>query len=325
MNRPLIRYHGSKWRLAPWIISHLPEHKVYIEPFGGSAGVLLRKPNSFHEVYNDLDKDLYNFFKVLQCNEKSGKLRQKLIETPFSREEFDLSYIHSDDPVEEARRLIVRSRFGFSSAATNRNYKTGCRATSIRATNTAAQDWYDLHNHVDFYQKRLKGVVIENRDAFSLIASSDSEKALFYIDPPYLHDTRHEGSERCYQHEIDNSQHEDLLQIILQLKGKVVLSGYNHDLYNDYLNNKCWQKVSKSALTDGRKKKNEVLWIKNNENPQSLGALAAARVKKQKTESLITSAISKLNKENKRVTKTAVSRIVCISREQIAKRYQHLF
>ena len=217
----------------------------------------------------------------------------------------------------------MRSRFGFSSAAANPNFKTGFRSTSIRATNSAAQDWYALPNAVDWYIERLKKVVLEQRDAFKLIKACDSEDALFYLDPPYLHDMRHKGSERCYKYEFSESDHERLLQTIIQLQGKVVLSGYNHELYNDYLSN--WRKVEKSSLTDGRRLRQEILWIKDNENRFAIGAAKTAALKRQRTEMAIINAIEALNKKRQRATKVEVAKIVGYSREHIGREYSHLF
>jgi len=110
--RPILRYHGGKWRLAPWIISHFPRHRFYVEPFGGVASVLLRKPRSFHEVYNDLDGNLVNLLSVLRDETTRNKLIEDLRLTPFAREEFVLARRDADDPIERARRTIVRSFMG---------------------------------------------------------------------------------------------------------------------------------------------------------------------------------------------------------------------
>jgi len=107
--RPVLRYHGGKWRLASWIISHFPPHRVYVEPFGGAASVLLRKPRSYAEVYNDMDGEIVNVFRVLRDPARARELERVLRLTPFAREEFELSYIRDEDPIEQARRTIVRA------------------------------------------------------------------------------------------------------------------------------------------------------------------------------------------------------------------------
>lgn len=103
-------YHGSKFRLAPWIISHFPEHKNYVEPFGGGGAVMLRKHPSYHEVYNDLKDEVVNVFRVLRDPDQAQELKRKIELTPFSCTEFERSYeANGDGPVEKARKTIVRS------------------------------------------------------------------------------------------------------------------------------------------------------------------------------------------------------------------------
>ena len=122
--RPMLRYHGGKWRLAPWIISVFPEHRIYVEPYGGGASVLLRKARSYAEVYNDLDGEVVNVFRVVR--DHGPCLKEKLYYTPFSRDEFKRSYEETDDPIERARRTIARSFMGFgSNAVTAKNGMTG--------------------------------------------------------------------------------------------------------------------------------------------------------------------------------------------------------
>jgi DNA adenine methylase len=78
IDRPVLRYHGAKFRLAGWLMQLFPPHRRYVEPFGGAAGVLLQKPRSYAEVYNDLDGDVVNFFRVLRDPELSRQLVRQL-------------------------------------------------------------------------------------------------------------------------------------------------------------------------------------------------------------------------------------------------------
>lgn len=114
--QPLARYHGGKWILAKWILSFVPEHRIYVEPYGGAASVLLRKPRSYAEVYNDLDGEWVNVFRVLRNPSHARELVRQAYYTPYSREEFETSYLASGDPVEQARRTLFRSAAGFSTA-----------------------------------------------------------------------------------------------------------------------------------------------------------------------------------------------------------------
>src|SRR5882757_3519486 len=111
--RPLVRWHGGKWRIADWIISHFPKHDTYVEHFGGGGSILLRKPASKAELYNDLDKTIVQVFRVLRDPVESARLVELLRITPFAREEFAGAYLPCDDPVESARRTIVRSFMGY--------------------------------------------------------------------------------------------------------------------------------------------------------------------------------------------------------------------
>jgi len=112
LGRPLLRYHGGKWILAPWIIKHFPSnHRVYCEPFGGAASVLLQKRPCYAEIYNDLDSEVVNLFCIVR--DRGSELREALRYTPFSRIEFELSYETTDDEFERARRMVVRSFMGF--------------------------------------------------------------------------------------------------------------------------------------------------------------------------------------------------------------------
>lgn len=254
--RPALRWHGGKWLLAPWIIENLPAHRVYVEPFGGAASVLLRKPRSYAEIYNDLDSDVVNFFRVLR-SDRATELVEALRLTPFARDEFTDAYDHSPDPVEEARRLVIRSFMGFGSDGFNRDRPTGFRANSNRSGTTPAHDWINYPDALERIIARFSGVCVENRPAIEVMQQHDGPETLHYVDPPYMHETRE--SEHRYRHEMDAAAHGEMLEAIRDLKGVVVLSGYPSPLYESALRN--WKRIERSALADGARPRTEVLWI----------------------------------------------------------------
>lgn len=256
VNRPVLRYHGGKWRLAPWIISHFPEHKVYVEPFGGGASVLLRKRPSYAEVYNDLDGDIVNVFRVLRHPAQSERLEHLLRLTPFAREEFLSAYEPSDDPVERARRTIIRSFMGFGSNSIHR--RTGFRNDSNRSGTTPAHDWVNYADAVRPFTSRLSGVVIEHRDAAEVIVQFDAPRALYYVDPPYVFSSRDNG-QSDYAFEMDDAAHERLAEVLHGVRGMVVLSGYRSALYDQLYAD--WTCVEKVHHADGAEARVECLWL----------------------------------------------------------------
>lgn len=251
--RPIVRYHGGKWMLAPWIVSHLPPHHVYVEPFGGGGSILLRKPRSYAEVYSDLDGEIVNLFRVARDN--GDKLIELLRLTPFARDEFVQSYQVSDDPAEQARRTVVRAFMGFGSNAHNK--ATGFRSNSNRSGTTPAHDWANYPEAFKAIIERLQGVVIENRDAVKLIPQHDSYETLFYVDPPYVPETRNKGDD--YRYEMTDGQHAELAGLLHSLKGMVVLSGYPSELYSGLF--KGWMRIDKNAHADGARDRVECLWL----------------------------------------------------------------
>lgn len=264
-SRPVLRYHGGKWKLAPWILSHMPPHRIYTEPFGGGGSVLLRKPRAYGEVYNDLDAEVVNVFRVLQDPARAEVLRRRLELTPFARAEFRAAYEPTDDPVEAAARLVVRSFMGFGSASVTRTHITGFRSNSNRAGTTPAQDWGNWPWQVPAFVDRLRGVVIENRDALEVIAQHDGEDTLHYVDPPYVHATRSSLSNRngnlghYYKHELDDAAHVALIETLKDLKGMVLLSAYPHEIYTSRLGG--WTMLEREHLADGARRRREVLWL----------------------------------------------------------------
>lgn len=266
-HRPALRYHGGKWRIAPWVIKHFPPHRVYIEPFGGAASVLFRKERSQFEIYNDLDSDVVNVFRVMRDPATAAELERKLRFTPWSREEFDLSYSPAPaDPVERARRTIVRCFMAHGSTA-RRKGASGFRGKwHPGRRGGGAGDWPGYPDAIQTFTKRLEKVVIEHRPAPYIIERYDGDNVLFYVDPPYPHTTRTsircEGdTERAYAHELSDDDHRRLAAQLSQCEAAVVLSGYACHLYDVELY-AGWERQEKRAMADGGQERTEVLWIK---------------------------------------------------------------
>lgn len=261
VKRPLLRYHGGKWKLSPWIISHFPQHRIYVEPFGGGASVLLRKERAYAEIYNDLDGEIVNVFKVLRDNGED--LIRLVTLTPFSREEFDLSYDYCDDPIEKARRTLVRCGMGFGSSAINTKQKTGFRGSATRSGTHPGSDWGNQPNNLSKIVDRLTGIIVENRPAIDVMKYHDGHNTLHYIDPPYLHEARtYLNGKGAYRYEMKDQDHIDLSKFVRQLKGMVIISGYGSELYSEIY--KGWQCIERKAYADCAKPRIECLWISPN-------------------------------------------------------------
>ena len=160
-SRPALKYHGGKWKIAPWIIGHLPEHHTYVEPYGGAASVLLRKPRSRDETYNDLDGEIVNLFKIIRDHPR--RMTRALLWTPYSRAEYRAAFDLTDDPFETARRTIIRSFMGFSGVVINREINSGFRARSSRFGRRAAREWMNYPKNVRTLAARFRGVTLENK------------------------------------------------------------------------------------------------------------------------------------------------------------------
>ena len=254
--RPVLRWHGGKWLLAPWIIAHFPPHRTYVEPFGGAASVLLRKERSHAEIYNDLDDNLVALFRVLRSG-RAAEFTEAIRNTPFSRAEFEQAYKPTAEPFERARRLMIRSFMGHGSDGHNIGRQTGFRANSSRSGTIPAHDWANLPANLPAVIDRLRGVVIEKRPFLDVIGAHDSPETLHYLDPPYLPETR--TSTGAYSHEMTAEDHKYLLVAAKLLEGMVVISGYESDLYREALAG--WRVKTVSTYADGALPRTEWLWI----------------------------------------------------------------
>lgn len=262
MKQSVIRYLGGKQKQAPWITELFPDHDIYVEPFGGAANVLLAKKPCRVEVYNDLDSRVVNLFRVLRDPEQKRELQRLLRSTPYSREEYLSCYSPGVfDSVEEARRLVVKSFMGTSQNSFNE--KSGFRKNSIKRDVCCAKAWKMYPEFLDEVQDRLRGCIIENRDAVEVMAYYDTPGTLHYVDPPYMMETRTKYGK--YAFEYAPERHEELLKRVKLLKGMVVVSGYSCDLYNAALNG--WYRYEKKSYAAFGGQRKEILWCTHASQP----------------------------------------------------------
>lgn len=273
-SRPVLRYHGGKWRLAPWLLSFFPPHRVYVEPFGGAGSVLLRKAPTASEIYNDLDSRIVSLFRVLRDPDAAARLIRQVELTPYSRAEHTLSYEPSDDLIEQARRTVVRGMMGHGSRGATSSHRTGFRTARRRGFH-AAGDWARYPDALRAVIARLRFVLVECRPAVDVVAEYDAADALHYVDPPYPAATRTtslSGAIRAYRHEMDDDQHRELAVTLRGVRGMVVISGYPCALYDEELY-PDWERHETDSFADGRISRTEVVWL----NPACSAALRRSR------------------------------------------------
>jgi DNA adenine methylase len=251
---PVLRYPGAKWRLADWIISYLPPHTHYLEPYFGSGAVFFNKPPSNVETINDIDGQVVNLFRVLR--EQPDELARLVEFTPWSRQEYYESYQLTGEPLEDARRFLVRCWQGH---ATKLNTSTGWRVGRVRDGHNP-QTWLTVPKRIIRTSERFNGVQIESMPAVEIIQICNDEQTLIYADPPYVLESR--GNNKMYAHEMNDADHEELLEVLDKHPGPVLLSGYANPMYDERL--KHWDRVTKRAMAEKGKERTEVLWI----NPQ---------------------------------------------------------
>lgn len=254
--RAVLKYPGSKWNIANQIVSMLPEHHSYVEPYFGSGAVLFNKAPSNIETINDIDNDVVNLFQCIR--EDSERLARLIAATPFSRTVYDEAFESCQnitDPYEKAVRFLVKCWQGHG-FRTN-GYKVGWKNdVQGREKSYALWNWYRLPVWIMEIAERLRTVQIENKPAIEVIKRFNFKNVLMYLDPPYLLGTR---TGKQYKHEMSDADHEELLQIILKSKAKIIISGYESDMYNDYLKN--WNKRTFSSNAEHGLKREEIVWF----------------------------------------------------------------
>jgi DNA adenine methylase len=256
--KPILKYPGAKWCLASWIVEHFPAHTHYLEPYCGSAAVFFNKPPAKHEVLNDLSGSIVNLFTMLR--EHGEELARRIDFTPWAESEYEsyeCEYESSDDPIENARRFLIRCWQAHGGAM---HQVSGWKHNGIHAKVYPVRLWRQLPERLLATMDRLKEAEIRNRPALEMIAYYNAPDCLIYADPPYPLSTR---ARKYYRFEMSDDEHVALLNALDVHRGPVVLSGYAHPLYDERLTH--WYRVTAPAVTEHGNVRTEVLWL----NPQA--------------------------------------------------------
>ncbi|MBF0411475.1 MAG: DNA adenine methylase [Desulfamplus sp.] len=262
-------WYGGKFSHLDWLLPLLPQCHHYCEPFAGSGAVLLNRVPSPIETYNDIDGDVVNFFRVLRDSHQ--ELIRAIALTPFSREEYHLAIYDTTNginDVERARRFYIKARqtrTGLAQTASLGRW-ANCKDTSRSGMSGVVSRWLGGVDALNEIAERLIRVQIENRPALDIIRLYDSEKTLFYCDPPYMHSTR--GDSNAYGFEMDEEQHKEFAYAVNQTKAMVAVSGYEHPLMEELFKPDRWFKTQGKDKTihSSKGKRTEILWT--NYEPQ---------------------------------------------------------
>lgn len=274
VKRPLLRYFGGKWQLRHWIISFLPKHRFYAEPFAGAASILLGKERApGGEIINDLNGDIINLFRVMQDKMMGDELERRLGWTIYSKSELEFSRQAATDPIERARRMVVRSFMAIELAGT-RSTRSGFRMGNVELSRrgkfggtfrNTGRDWKNWRLALPAIRERLSDVMLYERDGIEFIGMMNDPECLLYVDPPYHLATRtrgHGGSR--YRVEFTPAEHDKLVECLLASKSMIVLSGYPHEAYKP-LTESGWRYEFKDYRANmSLNRRTEALWISPN-------------------------------------------------------------
>lgn len=255
--KALTKYPGSKWSIANWIISFFPDHHSYLEPFFGSGAVLFNKPRSNIETINDLDDNVVNLFEWIKKDPE--KLAHEVYWTPYARQIYNRAFdTVPKDSLEKAVNFYIRLNmgYGFRTSGGKTGWKNDVQG---REKAYAAIDWAHLPEKIIQAAERLREVQIECMPATKLMERYNHQKVLIYLDPPYMVETRASRRKQYSKDMLDEESHEKLLIAALAHKGRVIISGYNSDLYNRMLVD--WHREETTCQNMSTEKTREVLWM----------------------------------------------------------------
>ena len=256
--KAVLHYPGSKWKIAPEIVKRIPEHHAYCEPYFGSGAVFFSKEPSDIELINDLDNNVAILFRCIRDDPE--KLAGIVAATPYSRFEYERVFSVDDEADDFSRALSFLiacwQGYGFRTNGYREGWKNDVHG---RESMYALRNWYNLPGKVLEVAERLRYVQIDNRPALEVIKRFNHSDVFIYIDPPYLLNTR-SGRQKQYRHEMTDADHEELIKTILRSKAKIMISGYESEMYNDYLGG--WHKeFFQSCARYNNGNRTEVIWM----------------------------------------------------------------
>lgn len=261
----LVRWAGGKGKQLGDLLPLIPRSRIYVEPFGGGASVLLNRERCDVEVYNDLDGALVNLFNVVREEESFQRFQRLLDYTPYSREQFEscLTFEGISDPVNRAVAFytVINQSISGKRLARKGDWARG-------RLDNLAERWFERHTKLDWIHARIKYVQIECRDALDILQEWDTKDTTFYCDPPYILDTR--SQKKYYAVEPGDEYHHQLVDVLLQCQGNVVLSGYDHPIYHRLSEAGWWTdeygaKASMEVTKEGGQKRKRVEIVYRNQ------------------------------------------------------------
>ena len=257
-------WYGGKFSHLDFILPNLPtDARHFCDVYGGSAAVIINRDPAPAETYNDLDSELVNFFRVLRDPKTSDELIRMIGLTPFSREELVAACEppNGADQVERARRFFVRARqtrTGLAQTSSEGRW-AHCLLTSRAGMAGAVSRWLGSVEGLSEIVQRLQRIQIENAPALEVIQRYDTPDTLFYLDPPYVHESR--GDAAAYGAEMTDNDHRELAELLNTIKGRAAVSGYRTELYDDIF--AAWNRIDADPRIahSVRTTRQESLWV----------------------------------------------------------------
>lgn len=255
--RQILRFYGGKWKVGEWVASHIPMHDVYLEPCFGSGGVFFTKDPSQVEVISDLSGDVVHFFKMLR--DRADELVRAIVLTPYAESEYLVSRNPaSTSDIERARRFYACLELGRGGAG---HHNGGYRRDRKKTRNVSVTTEFQAVHHIYMAAARLKNAQLDQADMFKMIARYDDSATCVYIDPPYVYNTRGAGKP-IYEHEMTDSDHERLAELLHDSKSMFMLSGYPSKLYDRLYAD--WTCLTRKTQDVNAKTQTECLWLSPN-------------------------------------------------------------